>query len=135
MCQNPSDPASETYKLKIFTFKHGQTEELLQLMKNVKRSVDDTGTTTRVGKINYPRTMLHGEAIRDFDELSCQDAGTKNTHLKFIQEVLVGYFFPINALSKQKRAMRRAMRKPRDLPFKHFAARLMELNNYLPLFP
>ena len=92
MCQNPSDPASETYKLKIFTFKHGQTEELLQLMKNVKRSVDDTGTTTRVGKINYPRTMLHGEAIRDFDELSCQDAGTKNTHLKFIQESLLVYF-------------------------------------------
>ena len=32
-------------------------------------------------------------------------------------------------------AMRRAMHKPRDLPFKRFTARLTELNNYLPLFP
>ena len=31
--------------------------------------------------------------------------------------------------------MRRAMRKPWDLPFKRFAARLTELNNYLPLLP
>ena len=27
------------------------------------------------------------------------------------------------------------MQKPWDLPFKHFSARLTELNNYLPLFP
>ena len=31
--------------------------------------------------------------------------------------------------------MRRAMRKPRDLPFKRFAARLTEINNYQTLFP
>ena len=30
--------------------------------------------------------------------------------------------------------MRRAMRKPWYLPFKIFAARLTELNNYIPLF-
>ena len=27
------------------------------------------------------------------------------------------------------------MLKPRDIPFKHFAALLRELNSYLPLFP
>ena len=31
--------------------------------------------------------------------------------------------------------MRRAMRKPRELQFKYFSARLTELNNYLPFFP
>ena len=31
--------------------------------------------------------------------------------------------------------MPRAMRKPRGLPFKRFAARLADLNNYLLLFP
>ena len=44
-------------------------------------------------------------------------------------------FSLINALSKQKRAMRREMRKPQDLPFKRFEARLTELNNFLPLLP
>ena len=37
-------------------------------------------------------------------------------------------------LNKQKLAMRPAMRKPRDLPLKKFAAQLTELNNYLLLF-
>ena len=40
----------------------------------------------------------------------------------------------MNALSNQKLAMRRTMPKPQDTPFKRFAARLMELKNYLPLF-
>ena len=57
-----------------------------------------------------------------------------NTHLKFIQEGLLSYFFTINALSKQKREMRRAMHKPQDIPFKCFSTRITELNNYLPLF-
>ena len=58
----------------------------------------------------------------------------KNSHLKHINEGLLGYPSPINALSKMKRAMHNAMRKYWSLPFKHFAARLTEINNYLPLF-
>ena len=52
MRQKPSDAASETYKLKIVTFKHYLPEELLQLMKNFKRAVNGMGTTTVEGKIN-----------------------------------------------------------------------------------
>ena len=47
----------------------------------------------------------------------------------------MSYFIPFNALNNQKRAMRHAMRKPQDIPFKIFAARLTELNIYLPLLP
>ena len=54
--------------------------------------------------------------------------------MKFIQEGLLGYFPPINALSKQKCAMGRVIRKPQYLPFKIFVARLTKINNYLPLF-
>ena len=43
--------------------------------------------------------------------------------------------FFIDALSKQKRMVRCAMRKPQNLPFKIFSAQLTELKNYLPLFP
>ena len=135
MRQNPSDADLETYELNISTFENGQPEELLKLMKNFKRVFDGTGTTTAAEKTNYLRNVLREEALREFYELSNQNTGTNNTHLEFIQEGLLGYFPPINALSKQKPTMRRAMRKPRDLPFKRFAARLTELNNYLPLFP
>ena len=43
-------------------------------------------------------------------------------------------FLLINALSKQKRVICRAMRKPRKIPLIFFDARLMYLNNYLPFF-
>ena len=85
MCQNPSNIASEMYKLKIVTFDHGQLEEFLQLMKNFKRVVDGTGTATVAGNINYPLTILHWESLQDFDKLASQNLGTNNTHLKLIQ--------------------------------------------------
>ena len=103
-------------------------------MKNFNRVVERTGTTTAAGNINYLRALLCGEELREFDKLASQNAGTNNTHLKFIQEGLLGVFI-INALSKQKRAMRCDMCKPQDTPFKCFTTRLMELKNYLPLFP
>ena len=41
----------------------------------------------------------------------------------------------MNTLSKQKRAMRLAMSKPRYMYFKRFTARLTEIDNFLPLLP
>ena len=78
--------------------------------------------------------MLRGEALREFDKLANHNAGTNNTHLKFIQETLLKYFPLMNALFKQKRAMQKAMRKPQDLPFKPLTACFTQLNNYPPLF-
>ena len=84
------EAASETYELKIVNFKHGQTKEFLQLIKNFKRAVDGTGTATTAGKINYLLTLLRGESLLEFDKLSSQNAGTNVAHLKFIQEGLLG---------------------------------------------
>ena len=67
MRQNPSDVASETYKLKIATFEHGQPEEFLEIVNNFKRTIDGTGTTMAAGKINYLRTLLRGESLRELD--------------------------------------------------------------------
>ena len=39
-------------------------------MENFKRAVDGTGTTTAAEKINYLHTLLHGKALREFDELA-----------------------------------------------------------------
>ena len=42
---------------------------------------------------------------------------------------------PINVLSKHKRAIRPAMHKPHNMPFKRFTAGLMEIKKNLPLLP
>ena len=116
MRRNPSDASSEMYELKIVTFDHKQPEELLQLVKNFKREVDETGTTTESEKINYLLTLLRGEAglmkypVRTLEQtLPIWSSSRGFTQL----------FFSIKSLSKQKR----------------FAACQTELNNYLPIFP
>ena len=94
------------------------------MMNNFKTAIDGTGTTTATIRINYIRTLIHGESPIEFDELASQFTGTTNAHLNLIKEVLLGCFPSINALSNQKRAMLHIMRKPRDQPFNIFASQL-----------
>ena len=61
-------------------------------MKKFKTLIDGTGTMHAPRRINYLRNMLCGEDLGEFDELASQVSGTKNAHLKFIKEVLIGYF-------------------------------------------
>ena len=48
---------------------------------------------------------------------------------------LAAYFPSVNLLSKQKRAMRCGMRKPHVIKVRRYAARLIDLNEYLDLLP
>ena len=43
--------------------------------------------------------------------------------------------FPVNVLSKQKRAIRRGMRKSHGLKVRHYAAILIDLYKYLDVLP
>ena len=49
--------------------------------------------------------------------------------------VLGTYFPPVNALPKQKCAMRRGIRNPIKLKVRRYAARLIYINDYLAAFP
>ena len=110
-------------------FEHGQPEEFLMLMKNLKNALDRTNTNLAARKIYYLLTLLCGESFWAFDELEIQNNGTSNEHLKFIQEGLLGYFPLIDTLSKQNRVMHHVMCKPRETLFKLFDTHLMEVNN------
>ena len=112
ICWNPASATSETYKLSIYTFENGKPEEFLALVENFKTAIDGTGTRSVPVWVNYLRTMLYGEAQREFDKSASQFSGTKNAHLKFIREGLLGYFPLINALSNHKHAMCHTMCKP-----------------------
>ena len=104
-------------------------------MMGFKTATDRTGTTSATINIQFLRTILRGEALREFNAITNQVDNTTNGHLKLIKESSLSYFIPLNAPNKQKLAMIRTMRKPWDLLFKRFAAQLTELNNYLQIFP
>ena len=60
--------------------------------------------------------------------------GMTENHQLEIRKGLLKYFFPENALVKQKRAMRRMMLNPRGIKLRQFAAIIQELNNILLKF-
>ena len=69
--------------------------------------------------------------LRQFDSLSDDVEITNPLTAEAIILVLGVYFPPVNYLSKKKRAMRCGMRKPRGLKVRLYAARLIDLNEYL----
>ena len=73
--------------------------------------------------------------LRQFDGFSDEVENTSPETLSSIILGLGAYFFPVNDLSKQRHAMRRGIRKPRGLKVRRSAACLIELNDYLNLFP
>ena len=59
-------------------------------MKDFNTMIDGTETTSATKKIHFLCTMLCGEALREFNNLEGQVAGTTNFYLKFIKEGLRG---------------------------------------------
>ena len=55
--------------------------------------------------------------------------------MDYLLKGLVWYIFHANSLSKQKRAVCPCMKKPRSLKLRYYAARLIDLNEYLASFP
>ena len=65
-------------------------------------------------------------------------ADVEGTNPLTVENIILGlglYFYPVNLLSKQKRVMRHGMRNTQILKVPQYADRLIDLNEYLDLFP
>ena len=94
-----------------------------------------SGTLEAGAKIQCICTIVCGESLRQFYSFSADVESTQTLNVYDIIKGLVQYYFPVNSLSKQKRAMRRRMKKPRALTVRRYLARLIDLNEYLESFP
>ena len=90
-----------------------------------------SGTLESGAKYQYLCTLVRWELLRQFDSLSSDVEITQTLNIDDIIKGLAQFFFPVNPLSKQKCAMRRQMKKPRDLTVRSYVARLIDLNYYL----
>ena len=72
------------------TFENERPEDSLPLFKNFRIAIDRTGTKDISGRNNYIHMIIHGEELREFNEFVSHNNGTENTHLKQIQEGLLG---------------------------------------------
>ena len=72
--------------IKITDVQNGKPEEFLQVIKDFKTNIDGTETTSDPRKIQFLRTILCGEELREFDVIAGQIVSTKSTHIKQIKE-------------------------------------------------
>ena len=132
------DPTSEKldlYEFKTALFDNSNPEEFLLFVRNFQITLKASGSHTTSAKIQYLLTLLHGEAIRQIDTLCVEVGSTNTTHLNRIILGLCTYFFLINMLSKQKRAMSRGMRRVRKLKVRRYTACMIDINKHLEAFP
>ena len=131
----PADEDSATFDLSVGMFEIGTPEEVLTFVGKIKQVILGQNATTGPAKFQIMRRMLRGDALAAFNA-AAQNAGAEtNANYQTAVNGLIEHVFPSRALAIQKQVMRRAMRKPKEMTFRVYMARLVEINNKLSLFP
>ena len=89
------------------------------------------------------RTLLRGDALRVFNNRAATQqslapegqTGETPTNLNLALDHLGTHVFPVRALAKQKRYMRRFIRKPQEMSAREFLACVLEMNEELTEIP
>ena len=133
--RDPMSSTSELYEFMMSLFDHGDPDEILLFVQKFQMTLASTGTLETEVKVQHLRTLVCGEALRQFGLLY---ADAKNTEtpldVDYLLTCLAWYLPPVNSLSKQKRAMCRCMKNPRRLKVRRYSTRLIDLNQYLNPF-
>ena len=87
-------------------FDNGEPEEFLLFVRNFNMTLAASGTLEVGAKIRYLSTLVRGKVLIQFDLLSADVEIRQTLNVDDIIKGLAQYFFPVNLLSKQKRAMR-----------------------------
>ena len=92
--------------------------------------------TTGPGKFAVARRLLEGDALTAFENAATAEGVTETLDncQKCLNKV-ASHVFPPTAAQMQKHFLRRVVRKPASMKIREYAARIQELNNYLPSFP
>ena len=109
-------------------FDNGEPEEFLLFIQNYQITLDELGTLATGTNIQYLCILLHGEAIHQLETLSVEVGSLTIEHLNRIILGFGTYLFPVNVLSKKKRAMHRIMRDPGKLKVRRYYDCIIDLD-------
>lgn len=141
---NIDDPQSQTYSFTIPLFRNGTPEQWLVTQKSLAKIFAGQGITTGQGKFAMARRVLEGQSLTYFENalagLTNPDdpamiAEETNANYELVMQEVTKRIFPTRALIMQRRIMRRDMRKPMGVKTRDYVARMLELNEYLDMFP
>ena len=122
------------YEFKRALFDNSDLEEFLLFIRNFNMTLEVSGTLLDGAKIQYLHTVVCREALLQLDTFSAEAGSTNPEYLMSIIICLDTYFPPVNVCLK-KSVMHFWKRKPCGLKEKWYADRLINLNNYLDVFP
>jgi len=131
----PSDRDSSTYSVTIRYFEDGTPAEWIHFLKDFKKILNGQSITTPAHQYAMLRNLIRGDALRVFDAKATYLGDETAEHFSESLKGLTTHIFPLRALVKQKRYMRRHMRKPRELTTRQYAARIVEMSEDLTAFP
>ncbi len=131
----PTDVNSPTYELTIVYFSSGMPEEWLMFRKSLTKVIVGQNLTTGPGKYALVRRVLTGDALAAFEAAATKHGNITNDNFNACMADVTKHIFPVRALAKQKRFMRRFLRKQSDTKIREHVARVVEINEYLTDFP
>ena len=127
----------DLYKFKKALFYNGNLKYSLLFIWNFQITLEATGALNSSASIKYICTLLRVKSLHHTANLSVKLGNTNTTHFKLILLDLGTYIFPFNEVSKNKKQklMPCGMRKPRKLKVRRYADRMININEYLDIFP
>ena len=131
----PTQADSITHDLSVPFYKDGGPEEWLMFRKNLDRVLKGQNLTTGPTQYNMLRSLLQGDGLARFNSYATLRGNETTENFRFILMDMTKYIFPQKAEQRQKRWMRRVLRKPVTMKSREFVSRFTELNEYLTLFP
>ncbi len=125
----PLDPNSISYEIKTYAFDNGLPEEWLKHVKNYRKIIAGQNITAGGAAFATLKRLLKGKALADFERIKLAENynNTMNNVDRMIEK-LTSKFLPNCALQKQRRSLRRYVRKPEGMMTSAFYARLVEMN-------
>lgn len=131
----PNDENSPTYELTIPYFATGTPEEWLEFRKNLMKVLIGQNVTQGPGRYTVARRLLEGDALARFNNAANLHGNETVDHFTACLDDVTAHVFPQRALQKQKRFMRRFLRKPHTMKIREYVARVVEINDMLEIFP
>jgi hypothetical protein len=150
LLSTPSKPKdSPTYEVVVNVFRNGTPEEYIKAVIAIDKVCKGQGIDKEAKqKYVMARRILQGEALTSFnnaandvwsnedqDGLPLDQGEETLENFDLVMLKVAGAVFPIRSYLTQKQAMRRFMRKPKDMKIREYVDRLLEINRYLAFFP
>ena len=126
---------STTYKLTIPIFKNRNPKEWLEWVKNIEPAATRQNATTSLANFLLAKGLLEDGTLQVFKNATRTAGARMVPNYKAVIKAVTAHIMPKKALQKQKRYMRRFLKKPLDIKVKDFVEQLVSMNKLLTRFP